>query len=99
LALPVSEKSQADAAIQKFNTSLGQEVLLRLGRPDDLRHVQVRPLWEGHYRVNILVGAELTSVKIAHSFFLVANRDGKVLASTPEMTRRYQLPDNGRTDP
>ena len=31
-------------------------VLRALGRPADFQAVQVRPLWAGHYRVNVLVG-------------------------------------------
>ncbi len=89
MAVSVSDKTQAETAVQQLNASLGRQVLLRLGQPGNLHHVQVRPLWEEHYRVNILVGAEITAVKIAHSFFLVTDGNGKVLASTPEITRCY----------
>ena len=33
--------------------ALGAHVLSALGRPGGLRRVEVRRLWEGHYRVNV----------------------------------------------
>jgi hypothetical protein len=39
--------------------------------------------------VNVLVGAEAASAKVAHSYFLVADLDGNIVESTPTITRRY----------
>jgi hypothetical protein len=64
-------------------------VLDRLGRPRDLRSVQVRPLWNDRYRVNIFVGADVASVRIAHSYFLVVDPQGSVIAATPKITKEY----------
>jgi hypothetical protein len=50
---------------------------------------QVRPLWQDHYRVNVFIGADAASAKIAHSYFLVVNSDGNIIASTPKITRQY----------
>jgi hypothetical protein len=69
--------------------AIGSHVLRALGEPDELRGVQVRPLWPDHYRVNVLVGADAASVRVAHSFFLVADGDGNVLRVAPEITRQY----------
>jgi hypothetical protein len=71
------------------NAALGQHVMLALGRPGDFYGVQVRELWEGHYRVNVLVGPDAASVMVAHSYFLVADGGGNVIASSPPITRRY----------
>jgi hypothetical protein len=49
--------------------------------------VQVRPLWNEHYRVNVLVGANAACARIAHSYFVVADSDGKVLRMTPAVNR------------
>src|SRR5438552_1517169 len=38
--------------------------------------------WEDLYRVNALVGGNAASAKIAHNYFLVADRDGDILEST-----------------
>jgi hypothetical protein len=69
--------------------AIGTHVLRALGRPGELRRVQVQPLWLDHYRVNVLVGADAASVKVAHSYFLVADGDGNVLRSAPEITKQY----------
>jgi hypothetical protein len=87
------DKQHTDPEIQKRqqrNAVIGKHVLHTLGQPGDLHRVQVRPLWEDHYRVNILVGADAVSAKVAHSYFLVADSDGNIIASTPKITRQYE---------
>jgi hypothetical protein len=76
------EREQANAAI-------GNRVLHTLGQPGDLHRVQVRALWEDHYRVNVFVGPDAASAKVAHSYFLVTDADGNLLACTPKLTRQY----------
>ena len=51
--------------------------------------MQVRPLWENYYRVNVLVGNDLASARIANSYFLVADNDGNITASTPKIMKQY----------
>ncbi len=68
---------------------LGGQVLRALGQPDVPYAVQVRPLWGGHYRVNVLLGADVTSLRVAHSYFLETDDDGAILAATPPLTRQY----------
>jgi hypothetical protein len=68
---------------------IGNHVLHALGQPGDLRHVQVRRLWENRYRVNVLVGADVTTTRVAHSYFLVTDSDGNVSVTTPAITRQY----------
>ena len=72
---------------------VGGHVLRLLGKPADLHKVQVRHLWEDHYRVNVLVGEDAACIKFAHSFCLVADDAGNILASTPQITRQYERPD------
>ncbi|MBV9122676.1 MAG: hypothetical protein JO112_04915 [Planctomycetes bacterium] len=74
---------------EALKTLLEEQVLHALGRPGDLQRVQVWPLWENHYRVNILVGVDPVSMRVAHSFFLLGDGEGNILASTPEITRQY----------
>ncbi len=69
--------------------AIGAHVLHALGEPGDLQRIQVRPLWQDHYRVNVFVGADAVSVRVAHSFFLVADDDGNLLRSAPEITKQY----------
>ena len=76
------ERTPAEAAIAR-------DVLSRLGRPGGLHSVQVKPVWSGKYRVNVYVRADSASCRVAHSYFLEADGDGKVLASSPEICRAY----------
>ena len=68
---------------------IGKQVLHALGEPRNLLKVQVRPLWDGYYRVNVLVGVDATCAKIPHSYFIVADGDGNVLAATPKIHKHY----------
>ncbi len=83
---PVDQEKQQR---QQLRVLIGEHVLHVLGRPDDLCKVQVRQLWEGHYRVNVFVGAGITSARVAHSYFLVADSEGNIVASTPKIIRLY----------
>jgi hypothetical protein len=65
-------------------------VMLGLGRPADLVRAEARPLWDNHYRVNVFVGPHAASARVAHSFFVAADSDGNILASTPPVTRAYE---------
>ena len=76
-------------AHERRSATIGGHVLRALGQPGALQGVQVRQLWEGHYRVNVLVGADAASVRVAHSYFLVTDGDGNVLGSMPAITRQY----------
>jgi hypothetical protein len=69
--------------------AIGRVVLGTLGRPTDLHRMEVRWLWERYYRANVFVGTVSTGFRIAHSFFLVADSDGKILESTPRITSQY----------
>jgi hypothetical protein len=82
-ALANAEKrpDQADA--------VRDHVLGALGRPPDLFAVQVHYLWGNQYRVNVVVGKDVTSVTIPHSYFLSMDSHGRFLASQPTITREY----------
>ena len=47
------------------------------------------PLGADHYRVNVLVGKGSTSARVADSFFLTADEEGNIVASSPEIVRHY----------
>jgi hypothetical protein len=71
---------------------IGQRVILALGKPDDLFQVQARELWERRYRVNIYVGPDAVSARVAHSYFLETDDDGNIIKSTPKIKRHYDRP-------
>jgi hypothetical protein len=72
-----------------LHARIGVHVLRALGQPAQFQTVQVRPLWDGHYRVNVLVGGNAASATVAHSYFLRADGEGNIVATTPALARRY----------
>src|SRR5688572_27471576 len=64
-------------------------VLSGIGRPDGPHRVQVTRVWGGRYRVNGFVGPDVASVPVAHSYFLEADGDGRILSSSPAITRVF----------
>ena len=92
--MPTQQQDRQDArredrSEKALAARIGNHLLHALGEPGELQRVQVRPLWENHYRANVFVGADAASAKVAHSYFLVTDGDGNVLASSPAITRRY----------
>jgi hypothetical protein len=83
------DRDQEKQERQQRNALIGKNVLHALGQPADLRKVQVRRLWENHYRVNVLVGVDAASIRVAHSYFLVTGSEGNIIASTPAIAKQY----------
>ena len=73
---------------ERSGVIIGQ-LLQLLGRPTALYRVEVRHLWEDHYRVNVFIGADAASTRIVRSYFLAADEDGNIVASAPDITRKY----------
>jgi hypothetical protein len=74
---------------QDLSAMIGKGVLHLLGQPKDLVCVQVRHLWDGRYRVNVMVGPGNVCAKVANSYFLVTDNDGNIVSAIPKITRRY----------
>jgi hypothetical protein len=92
--MPTQERGKQDMEQEKEarkqrKAAIRKQVIDTLGQPHDLYSIQVRHLWEDHYRLNVLVGVDAASAKVGHSYFLVADSDGNILASTPKITRHY----------
>jgi hypothetical protein len=51
--------------------------------------VQVRRLWGNRYRVNVFVGPDAATARIAHGYFVTVDPGGAIVASDPEIRRRY----------
>ena len=45
--------------------------------------------WMSFAHVNVFVGADICSATIAHSYFVVTDGEGTVVAATPAITRQY----------
>ena len=82
---PDMEKAKGEA----LNAIIGEQVMHVLGSPGDLLRVNVRQLWDGHYRVNVLVGPDIASALIADSYFVVADVDGHIINATPKIAKHY----------
>ena len=82
-------REQEKQTRQQRQTAIGKQVIHNLGQPGQLHGVQVRHLWEDHYRVNILVGEDSVSAKVAYSYFLVADTNGNILSSSPQIARLH----------
>jgi hypothetical protein len=74
---------------EKLSDLIREQVIHALGKPMDLRSVQVRKVWDDHYRVNVIVGVNAGSVRVANSYFLVIDSDGSLITATPKITKQY----------
>ena len=72
-----------------LNNVIREQVIHALGTPKDLLKVQIRKVWDDHYRVNVLVGASSGSVRVANSFFVVTDSSGSLIAATPQIAKLY----------
>jgi hypothetical protein len=64
-------------------------VMSALGRPADFLRAAARQVTADRYRVNVFAGPHAGSARVAHSYFVTADGDGKVLASSPPVRRLY----------
>jgi hypothetical protein len=87
--LPTPEQLLTEMMHDMFNDLISEQVVHRLGSPADLLDVRVFRLWADHYRVNVLVGRDVATRRVADSFFLVTDNDGKIVSSSPAIARLY----------
>jgi hypothetical protein len=81
--------SQGAAGRQQHDNLIGKRVLAALGQPPELHRLYVRQLWEDRYRVNIVIGEDVASAKIVHSYFVVSDGAGNIVLSIPEIKKQY----------
>src|SRR3954451_17203062 len=84
LTMPAAQQSQQNDDLSRITHDtmlelIREQVVYSLGTPDDLLWVQVRQLWADRYRVNVVVGKDATSARVAKSYFLVTDGDGNIL--------------------
>lgn len=72
-----------------LNNLVRAQVINALGQPANLVEVQVRKVWDNHYRVNVLVGTKAGSIRFANSFFVVTDSSGGLIATTPRIAKLY----------
>jgi hypothetical protein len=74
---------------QRLEAVVRGHVLDQLGCPEAAHSVSVRLLWSGHYRVNVYVGEAAAFAEIAHSYFVTADEEGRILESVPVIRKHY----------
>lgn len=74
---------------QQVGHRIGKQVIDLLGEPDALRRVQVQHLWADYYRVNVFIGPDMSSSKVAHSYFLTIDGEASISSSTPKIVKQY----------
>ena len=88
-AIPSKDEGMSLAERDTIHGLIGKQVVERLGSPGDLLRVQVRPVGGDRFRVNVIVGKNVTSSKIVQSYFLTADGEGNIVSSTPTIARLY----------
>lgn len=87
---PVDQQSPSRVPEQqRLCAVIGRNLIRMLGEPLFEHRVETRELWECHYRVNVLVGGELGSMRIVHSYFLATDGEGNILEATPRIRKQY----------
>lgn len=74
---------------EMLNALVGEQVIRTLGKPEDLLRVQVKLLWENCYRVNVLIGKDVSCPKIPNSYFVETDSDGAIVEATPKIVKQY----------
>ena len=69
--------------------TIGRSVMAALGRPADFLRVTVRRVTDDSYRVNVVTGADPSSARIAHSYFVAVDAKGNLTGSTPAVMKLY----------
>jgi len=84
-----AQTGQKTSVPPSLDTMIRDAIITSLGRPPGLYRVAVLPLWQGHYRVNVLTGSDATSVCIPHSYFVTTGDDGAIISASPPIVRLH----------
>jgi hypothetical protein len=72
-----------------LEAEVARSVLDMLGIPPRLYRVVVRRVVHLKFRANVFIGAGAGIFRVAHSFFLEVNTQGKIIDSSPDISRMY----------
>jgi hypothetical protein len=84
-----SGKADGSDPRESLRALIRAQVVRMLGTPEDMRKVLVHPVGQASYRVNVVVGKDAATARIADSFFLTADEEGNILTSSPKIARLY----------
>jgi hypothetical protein len=85
-----SDEARAVPEAMKLSGAISRQIIQGLGKPAGFRNVDVKRLWEHHYRANVVVGSDAVSATVAHSYFVVADSAGHIVTCEPVLRREYQ---------
>jgi hypothetical protein len=88
-SLPQGDHQTGESSRVAIADVIKKQVMQSLGWPNEMLGVQVRPVGGDHYRVNVLVGKDVTCARVANSYFLEIDGNGKILRSSPAITKVY----------
>ena len=86
---PVSEPEPADPSAKRLAMAICRQVVTALGRPDDFLRITARQVTRDGHRVNVVTGIDMASARIAHSFFITADKEGNITSSAPAIRKLY----------
>lgn len=89
---PAVQKPAEDVEHEDANRSpaaICRHVMAVLGRPADFLRITARQVSGENYRVNVVAGPDVSSSRIAHSYFITADADGNVKQSSPALVKQY----------
>ena len=81
------DKPDKSLSVDTMKELIRRQVVQKMGTPPELLGIYVRPLWGDRYRVNVVVGKEISSSKISRSYFVVADAEGAIVRSLPEIVQ------------
>src|SRR5207302_11502276 len=92
--LEVAQQREQAEGVQRhqqetLHALIAERVIHALGEPGHLLTVSVRPLWENRYRVNVFVGTDAASARVANSYFLEVDGEGAITTATPALKKLY----------
>jgi hypothetical protein len=87
--MPTPRVAEPDEGGERRAAAIVKSVMAALGRPADFLKATVRQVGGDSYRVNVVTGTDPASARIAHSFFVAADEDGRVTGSAPAITKLY----------
>ena len=90
------EIKEAQAPSPEFKANIGSQIMTIIGKPPRFDRVEVCPLFDSRYRVNIWVIPEDKKEKsliknpiITISYFVIIDSDGKLATTNPGLKKLY----------
>jgi hypothetical protein len=86
---PPEQRESIKEQAEILDALIGEQVMHALGAPPHLHKLQVRRLWADHYRVNVFVGDNAATAKVANSYFVKADGDGNIVEAHPKICKQF----------